>query len=351
VRHGTDAANLRAMKARQGLFLLSFAGLSACGKEIPTIDGIVCTDGDAQSMHTAVFTEYVVDGSESMNQDRKRATQEVGLLDIVRDAEFRAAVPGQVVEGVGMIYFGAAESYPDAKDVAPRFVDEEQLANLTARLKAFPSGLTRTYEALQGGFRVLDKLVPAQPLPKSGKKIAVLMTDGMPVGGTAELLALVRQKAQQADPIATYAIAVGDTEDGVDALMSAVAVAGGTDLPNCDKSARDSSNFCHRHVMASVPEYLAALNTIRVDVGSCDYDIELKDKYGGQADPSKVHVKFSDGEANFVRTIANDAVDGWTFDDVTTPRHLKLHGAACLESKVKRWNLTVSLGCAKSTAR
>src|SRR5207253_2936690 len=92
--------------------------------------------------------------------------------------------------GAGLIVFSdsqdpnlnAGGAYPSSRDVPIAFVDQSQLAKLVGRTASpdGPQSNTPTGRALSGGYAALGSFQPAAPLQPLGKKVIVLITDGIP---------------------------------------------------------------------------------------------------------------------------------------------------------------------------
>ena len=333
------------------------------------ISGKGCGGGTAVTAKVPVFLEFVTDGSGSMN-GTKRTAQEAALKAVfeqIRNDSCNAVFPNlcdgnkpadvkDATQGVGMIFFGPSTTYPGPDDVFIRFVDNAQLASLFARVNKFPDGSTPTKEALEGGYQVLDNLIPAAPLPTKGKKVAILMSDGSPNSATG-ITQMVAAKAAQADPITTFSVYVGELSGGTTALkfMTDVAIAGGTATPNCDATATNPNNFCHfqitpgaKPVAQITQEFIDAINTIRGLASACEMAVTLVDKDGRPADPNKVNVDFVsvENEENVIKNIPRDPNNGWTYDNDENPTKVILHGSYCDEARAnKTQKPRVVMGC------
>lgn len=345
-------------------------GLSGDGGGAETgIIGKGCGGGKAKTAKSPVFFEFVVDGSGSMFGTKKDA-QEAALKAVfeqIRNDSCNQVFPNLCdgnkpadvkdnTQGVGMLFFGPSGTYPGPDDVNIGFVDNAQLAALFARVSKFPDGSTPTFEALTGGYKVLDNLVPFPPLPTKAKKVVILMSDGAPNSATG-ITQLVQQKAQQADPITTFSVYVGELSGSTTALkfMTDVALAGGTAPQGCDPTATNVNNFCHFQITPGAKttqqvaqEFVAALNTIRGLASACELDITLVDKDGRPADPTKVNVSFvaKDDEDKIIKDIPKDGTNGWTYDDDENPTKIILHGSYCEEARANSSvTIGVQMGC------
>lgn len=335
------------------------------------IVGPGCGGGKAKTAKSPVFFEFVVDGSGSMLGTKKDA-QEAALKAVfeqIRNDSCNSTFPAlcsgnnaadvkDSTQGVGMLFFGPAGTYPGPQDVNIGFVDNAQLAALFGRVSNFPNGSTPTMEALQGGYSVLDNLVPFPPLPTKGKKVVILMSDGEPNDDTG-IVQMVGQKAKQADPITTFSVYVGDLgtfSSTALKFMTDVAVAGGSAPQGCDQTATNPNNFCHFQITPGAKpvsqvkqDFIDALNTIRGLASACELDISLVDKDGRPADPEKVNVRFvdKDDETKVIKdSIPRDGTNGWTYDDDSNPTKVILHGSYCDEARAnKSIKPDVQLGC------
>ncbi len=323
-----------------------------------------CGGGNAKTEEPVTFLEFITDGSGSMDDGKKRPAQEGALKAVFEDIKNKTVdAAGTVINakvGVGMIYFGPSGSYPQAADVFPGLVDGAQLAKLVARVNAFPDGGTPTYEALLGGYSALDNFVPFPPLPAKGKKIAILLSDGVPNGNVPQIYSLVKTKLTQPDPIQTFSVGVGEIGSGSfgydPKFMAQVAVNGGTAKAGCDPNDTTGTKFCHFQItpgaktVAQVSqEFVDAINEIRGLASDCEILLTLVDKDGKPADPTKVQVDFVDKDdpSKKISDIPKDVTNGWSYDDDANPTKILLHGGACDEVRKKKavGKVRVKLGC------
>lgn len=333
------------------------------------IEGEGCGGGTAETQKSPVYFEFVVDGSGSMVGTKKDA-QEAALKAVfeqIRNDSCNSVFPNLCdgskpadvkdnTQGVGMLFFGPSTTYPGPDDVFVRFVDNNQLAALFARVSKFPDGSTPTKEALEGGYKVLDNIIAAPPLPSSAKKVVILMSDGSP-NSAAGITQMVEAKAKQADPITTFSVYVGELSGGNTALkfMTDVAVAGGTAPQGCDQTATNPNNFCHFQITPGAKpvsqikqEFIDALTTIRLKANACELLVTLVDKDGRPADPNKVNVKFVSQEdpTQVIKDIPRDGTNGWTYDNDENPTKVILHGTYCEEARKSQTFATkVFMGC------
>ncbi len=323
-----------------------------------------CATATVQAKRQPAYLLFVQDGSDSMNQDNKWTALVPALGSIFAKMQ-AAADPGIAV---GLILFpGAGAPYPGSADVPLAFVSAAQASALNARLAAGLSLGTPTHAALMGGYSELESYQPKAPVNPGGKKIVVLITDGVPTDDCADLLgggnyaanpcvALAAMKLKEAGPqgpIETFVIGVGDfpssnTTDFDPAFLGNVAQAGGTGASGCNPGETSSTgDLCYFEIDPSKAqsasqlqmEFETALDAIRGEVTSCSFPIESNGL--GQADPTKVNVEIGS------QTILQDAKNGWTYDDPAHPTEIVLHGTACTTATSSLTaKVSIVLGCA-----
>jgi hypothetical protein len=323
-----------------------------------------CATATAHVQRSPVFMMIVLDGSGSMSGDNKW-TAAVQALDAVFDDMFAKNDPEV---GVGLIVFEDNQDphtgYPSKRDVFIGVVNQDQRDALRARIDApvSCSGGTPTFAALSGGYSALVNLVPPAPLPRQGKKVLVLMTDGEPNGGSAEQQQCLTAASDMLanEGITTFSVGIGPFPGsgyGYDPVfMGRLASAGGAAPPSCNPTETSNPNkVCHLQITPNgkpvaqlKQEFIDTINFIRGAAGGCELNIELSQD-GKPADPNKVNVIFTD--ASGAETLfAKDAQDGWTYDDDAAPKKVLLHGQACSKvSRDPRGKVNVLLGCATQT--
>jgi Mg-chelatase subunit ChlD len=317
-----------------------------------------CARGTSTARRAPLYMLIVLDGSSSMNDDGKWDAV-VPALDAIFDDLATRADPGI---GVGLIGFSdnrdptcthdrkgwsCAGPYPAKPDVPIAVVDGPQHDRLRGRIDgANPRGNTPTLTALTGAFQTLESFMPTAPLADGGKKVVVMMTDGVPSNGPSEQAFAVgaaqmeRGLASPKGPIFTFAVGIGpfpstDPGDYDPTFMGALAVAGGTAPTGCDPVSKDVTKICHFQVtpqgqMPATLEqaFVDAVNRIREEAASCDFTLDRAS--GAALDPTAVNVVFTDG-AGKDHTIPQDAMNGWTYDNPTSPTRVTLHGSSCSE--------------------
>ena len=325
---------------------------------VPNLDGSVpadlaaCATAKAQATKIPVYMLMILDGSGSMDNDNKWAAV-VPALDAIFDDLKSKADPAF---GVGFLIFAdkndatitdrSAGPY-NTTDVPIAFVDATQHNKLRARLDLTSPNLgTPTFEVLSGQYPVLEAFVPAAPLLPEGRKVLVLMTDGvpdpdMPAGQNEGPLSLKLAsdefaKVAPAGPVTTFAIGIGALTGQADynpQFMGALAVAGGAPNQPCDPNeATDPAKMCHfqitpggKSVAQLKQEFIDTVNKIRTKVLSCEFKL---DKSGGTLDPNKVNVVYTSGQGQ-ASVVPENGNDGWTYDNDQNPTKVILHGASC----------------------
>ncbi|MBP9114455.1 MAG: VWA domain-containing protein, partial [Polyangiaceae bacterium] len=246
-------------------------------------------------------------------------------------------------------------------DVAPAAVNAAQLALLKGRITGTsPNGSTPTYEALEGGYKVL------RAVAGTGKKVLVLMSDGVPSSnqGQSGCITLVGSELKKNPSIQTFSVGIGPfpAPSGLFAsydpeFMSRLALAGGTKAnPTCSTNATNVANVCHFQVTpgsnaaASTKlkqDFVDAINKVRGLAIGCEY--KLENNGGGAINPNKVNVVWTDGSGKET-FVPKNAQNGWSYDDDQNPTKVILHGTSCsdatedLQSSVK-----VVIGCDTKT--
>ncbi|HEX3771770.1 MAG TPA: vWA domain-containing protein [Polyangiaceae bacterium] len=337
-----------------------------------------CATASSQAKRQPVYLEFVLDGSGSMRSDNKWTAVVPALQSIFAEMK-QAGDPGVAA---GLVVFSdtldvtsGSGPYPSRADVPVGFVDAAQQSKLDARLTGMPEDSTPTHAALTGGYGVLEGYQAAAPVQSGGKKVLVLITDGVPSDDCAtnpfnpsystnpcivEAGGKLEEGAPKG-PVETFVLGVGDFSTasffgtiGIDpSFLGNLAVAGGTGPASCNPDETTStSDLCYFEIDPSQAQtasalqqkFEAALNAIRGQVVSCVFPLQSSNL--GAADPAHVNV-----EVNGM-TILQDPKNGWTYDDPGAPTEIILHGAACTSAQT---NLTASvsvvLGCATQMAK
>jgi hypothetical protein len=285
-----------------------------------------------------------------------------------------AADPGVAA---GLIVFSdtndstaGAGPYPGSTDVSIAFVNAAQQTSLDNRLSGMPMNGTPTESAITGGYGDLEGFQAQAPLEAGGKKVLILITDGVPTDGCASVqgvtnystnacIELAGQKLTEAapkGPIETFVIGVGDFGGGsffgiggIDpSFLGNLAQAGGTGPAKCNPNESSmTSDLCYFEIDPSKSatatqlqmQFQTALDTIRGQVVSCTFPIQSSGL--GQVDPTHVNVEVNG------TTILQDPANGWTYDNPMTPTEIILHGSACATAKgTITAKVSIVLGCA-----
>jgi von Willebrand factor type A domain len=340
------------------------------------LGGASCATGSSEAQRQPVYLLFVLDGSGSMNQDNKWTAVVPALQSIFA----QMASTGDTGIGAGLIVFSDSNDpttgsgpYPSSADVPIALVDAAHLSSLGMRLAGMPQNGTPTHAALTGGYGELEPYSPAAPLQPGGKKVLVLITDGVPTDDCASVPLLTNYATNACivqagnelmlgppkGPIETFVIGVGDFSSGsffglggIDpTFLGNLAHAGGTGSSNCNPNETAStSDLCYFEIDPSMAptaaqlqqQFETALNAIRGQVISCTYP--LQGSQLGNVDPSLVNVEV-DG-----KTILQDAKNGWTYDNPKAPTQIILHGAACSTAQANIMaKVSIVLGCATQT--
>ena len=338
--------------------------------------GAGCATASSEARRQPVYLLFVLDGSGSMSEDNKWAAVVPALQSIF--AQMESADDTGL--GAGLIVFsdtndptGGSGPYPSSVDVPIALVDKTHQAALDMRLSGMPQNGTPTHAALTGGYGELESYAPAAPLQAGGKKVLVLITDGVPTDdcmsipflstyATNACIVLAGDELNEAapkGPIETFVIGVGDFAagsffglGGIDpGFLGNLAQAGGTGASGCNPDDTTStSDLCYFEIDPSTAptasqlqqKFETALDAIRGQVVSCTYPLQGSNL--GDVDPSLVNVEV-DG-----MTILQDANNGWTYDNPTSPTEIVLHGAACTSAQTDLTaKVSIVLGCATQT--
>ena len=331
-----------------------------------------CAKGNASASRLPVYLLFVLDGSGSMNHDNKWVAV-TGAIDAIFTDMQKKADPGV---GAGLIVYSDTSDpnlntggdYPSKVDVPISFVTQAQLGSLIKRTAppVAPKSNTPTGRALLGAYTELTALMPGAPLLPGGKKVVVLMTDGIPTDqgckntkqdGTDDYAsytcvknaATELAKAPPDGPIETFVIGVGPlpgdfmTYDPY--FLGTLAVAGGTAPPGCNPKSTDAASLCYFNIDptgASAEQtqqaFGAVLDTIRGQVASCT--LGIKSNGSADIDPGQVNVVLNG------MTVQQDPANGWTYDNPQNPSSVTLHGSACSTlTNDPQSTISIVLGC------
>jgi hypothetical protein len=234
-----------------------------------------------------------------MNDENKWASVRPALTSLFG----QMASAGDDGVAAGLIVFADSKDptegmgpYPSSADVPLGFVNAKQLNALDQRLAGSASGSTPTHAALLGGYGELARFTAPAPLEGAGKKVLVLITDGVPsddcapiplIGGYAGNACIVLAGNELArNGIQTFVVGVGDPASagffqggGIDpTFLGDLAVAGGTSGTGCSPSETSSqAGPCYFAIDTSQAptaaelqqSFEAALAAIRGQAESC----------------------------------------------------------------------------------
>ena len=337
--------------------------LQADAGHLLALDG-GCATATASTKRSPLYLLFVLDASDSMNDDNKW-TAVVGAFDSIFDALLQANDPST---GVGLIIYGGANDptchgvclgpYPTPEDVSVAAVDQTQHDRLRKELDSdSPAKNTPTSLALKGAYSELSSFTAQSPLLPDGKKVVVLITDGVPTDGSTTasnktLVANAYAETPPQGPITTFAMGVGpfpspDTVANYNpAFLGNVAEAGGTAPAGCNPNELTNvADVCYFQITPQgtsaqqlTQEFITTIDQIRGEAASCVYELE---KSGAPLDPSEVNVVYTDG-SGVQHVLTQNATNGWTYDNPTNPTEVILHGTDCSTVKAdpdgKVWN-------------
>lgn len=334
-----------------------------------------CATGEAQASREAIYLLFVLDGSGSMSSNNKWSAA-TGAIDAIFSDMQTKADPGvgaglivfSDVNDPNILCFGGACAYPSAKDIPIGFVDAAQLASLNGRTASpdQPQSGTPTGKAITGGYAELSAFKPTGKLLPNGKKVLVLLTDGVPtdtckpkstngsddytVNECVKMAATNLTTVGPAGPIETFVIGVGalpgDYRNYDSAFLGALAVAGGSAPKGCNpkENTPGAADFCYFNVdptgssTATQQAFEKAINDIRGQVSSCT--LALNPTSAGTINPANVNVTLNG------TPIPKDPANGWTYDDPAKPTSVTLHGSYCDTLKNDpNAKVSIVLGC------
>jgi len=378
-------------------------------------DGPACATSNAQASRLPIYMQIVLDGSGSMDgigddgfipgsrevdplNSERYTGNETGALSSYNGLTGKKwlaargalstfwhelATQNSTTFGVGFYLFSSTDTRPsDQVDVALKAVNPAQENALTTRVlpqtnssgnnappraqRVYPLGGTPLRTSIRDQGDILFQFTPSGPLEVGGKKVLVVITDGVPTDsdGTREQCIAEATKLSQ-ESITTFVIGVGNPTDPSSAydevFLGSLAVAGGADNTKCNPNwADDDPNSvpCHFQITPGsksaadmAAEFTAAINKIRDIIIPCDFPLERPMDDAGQVDPDKVNVVFTPGGGGPEMQILKDSVDGWSYDAFDPdagqmPTRVTLNGKACKSIKNDAGGrIRVVLGC------
>jgi hypothetical protein len=352
----------------------TFGGGDSGGSTGALLADAGCATGMTEASRQPVYLLFVLDGSGSMKEQNKW-TAVVPALESIFTQMQTAADTGVAA---GLIVFSDTNDptmggpYPSMSDIPVAFVDMAHDAALANRLSGMPMNNTPTHAALTGGYGELETYQAKSPVQSGGKKVLVLITDGVPTDDCAgtnnytsnacvELAAQKLKESSPMGPIETFVIGVGDFSSGsffglggIDpSFLGNLAESGGTGPAKCNPNeTANTSDLCYFEIDPSKSQtatqlqqqFETALNAIRGQVVSCTYPLQSSNL--SQVDPTHVNVTVGG------MPILQDPNNGWTYDNPSAPTQIILHGTSCATVK---GNLTVKvsivLGCMTQIAK
>lgn len=352
------------------------------GKEITNVaDSLAsCATAKGDARKLPVYMQIVLDGSGSMDindpvkeadrrdMNRNHGTKWIAARDaLINTFDDMAQSPDPSLV-VGMYLFESTTKKPaNQVDVPIAVVDAAHATQLKNRIMppVFGDGGTPMCTALSQQSPILKSYAPPSTVGDGGKRVLVLITDGVPSENncdTGRVLDIVRQ--QSADGTKFFAIGVGDPSGPVSdydpAFMGDIATAGNTATEGCTRGWTGSSPAnqkpCHFQVTPGAraaadvsADFKAAIEKIRESVNSCEYALE-KPAGSGPLDLTQVNVVFTDASGKQT-TILQDGQNGWTYDNASAPKSVQLHGAACTQTKSSVGKVSIVVGCMTQVAR
>jgi hypothetical protein len=349
-------------------------------------DGAACATASAEAKRIPVYMMLVVDGSGSMDGKNKAGDAYIPgeREDDPLAMDRPSTPPGQTGRkwlalrgaltaffddlaakpdpnlAVGMYLFSSTAPKPaDQADVPIAFVDPTHATTLKNRLlpPVFPRDTTPLAASMTGQLPILQAYTPAAPVQSGGKHVLVVMTDGIPTDGTQACIDAASASLAGTPSVLTFAVGVGDENasatDVYDELfVGNLAEAGGTAPAGCNTDWSESNTAgtpCHFQITPGTKtsqqiqaEFIAAINKIRDTVTSCELALTFN---SGDVDPAKVNVEYT-SSAGQTSQIAQDATNGWTYDDPTSPKKVILNGNSCDTLKADpNGKVRIILGC------
>jgi hypothetical protein len=321
-----------------------------------------CATARAEGKQLPVYIHIILDGSGSMYGPRWNATVDAlnNWFDKLATITIAAPDGGTMADntlGVGMYLFESGEVKPfNSWDQLVSPVTPEHAAAMKTRLLAGTGGGTPLLESVQGQLPLFKNLINYSLAP-GGKKVMLVMTDGVPNGGPtaqASLIQIAQQEAAANPPLTTFVVGIGEVSSGTGSydarFLSTWAKAGGASPAGCDPNwSGGAGTPCHFQITPGVKpatqislELQAAMDEVRGAAKGCEFTL---DKSGGAIDPKKVNVVYID-ENGVEQLVTKDPVNGWTYDNDQDPSKVILVGQACSKFKQKaRAKVQIVLGC------
>lgn len=240
----------------------------------------------------------------------------------------------------GQCYTSGGMSTCDAAEYASLDVPVAALpGNATAISSSLgahgPDGLTPTGPALSGAIQAATNWATTNP---DHIVAVVLATDGVPTECSPQdinAIADVAAAAAGASPqVLTFVIGIGDLQ-----ALNAIAAAGGT-----------QQAFIVNPNANTTEQFIDALNTIRGELLSCEFEIPEPEE--GELDYGRVNVQFTPegGDPQLIPNVADEGAcdpvtGGWYYDNPATPTMIVMCPASCTLLESGNGTMEIVLGC------
>lgn len=303
-------------------------------------DLAACATSSANGSLVPVNLVVMFDQSGSMGRDDNgNNVLDVKWNPVVQAFETFFADKGSAGMSASLQYFplgGNKQECNQANYAAPE-VALTTLPNSTAFQGSLvshqPGGGTPTKPALGGAIAYAQQVAQQKP---NDKTVVVLVTDGEPNDCNSDVQNVSDEAAAVAAKIPTYVVGVGSSLQNLDAI----AAAGGTQkaiVVNVSDANGTAASF------------LAALNAIRGQVGSCDFTLP-QPPAGQTLDINAVNVVFTPSGGS-PQTLSYNAActggAGWHYNNPTAPTQIVLCQSTCDTAKAdKGGKIAIAFGCA-----
>jgi hypothetical protein len=334
----------------------------------------VCAGAFVKLERSPVYMLVIMDGSGSMDDPLVPGGATGLKWQAARDAMIQfidgAKNSNDTGFGLGLFLFDGTKGVQEFQthDVAIDHVDAQQAMALKGRiLGSTPNGGTPLKRAIEGQLGVLSTFSAYPPLRKNGKRVLVVMTDGVPDGDATiqaqlkqECIDLVDAARSGSSSITTFAVGIGEPSSSPgtfdEQFMGRLAVAGGAAKAGCDPTWSEASPAgvtpCHFQVTPGSQsagqiqsQLFAAIEAIRGAASNCEFPLEISGDATGVPDPTKVNIAFTDGTGKKT-SVPKDPKNGWSFDNPSSPKAIRLNGTACDQARSEsNGTLEVELGC------
>jgi von Willebrand factor type A domain len=319
-----------------------------------TPDAQGCSETKSEILRVPTVIEFAVDESGSMDSDGKWTAARDALMGAFADMN-TAGDPGVFV---GLLLWSDGvndEVDPGAIADASHYSDLVDIID-----KPDPGdGGTEMLTAIKAAYKAVENFTaPAGFVKDQVNRAIVFVSDGVPNDDSDKTAvpALAATKfAEQPPkgPILTFSVGIGPFPSPSEytyspALMSQIALKGGTGPAGCNPTSPYAADLCHFQVTPSASNTAAtkqalvdAINQIRAATISCEFTFTRNEN----TDLGNVKVEVTDQDGN-VSEIPKDDENGWSFDDPENPSKVILHGESCSgASGTVSTQVSVILGC------